>query len=172
MIGSLRKPIVAVIGAASASVEEQEIAEEVGRRLAEAGAVLACGGRGGVMEAACRGAHKAGGLTVGILPGTDPDEGNPYLSLALPTGLGQARNAVVILAAEAVIAIGGGHGTLSEIGHTLKAGRPFVGLRTWEANRRGSSDSEIPVAPTAQEAVERMLEAIKKQRSRRETHDS
>jgi uncharacterized protein (TIGR00725 family) len=171
MRDSRRKPVVAVIGAASASAEEQSLAEEVGRRLAEAGAVLACGGRGGVMEAACRGAQQAGGLTIGILPGIDPDEGNPYLSLALSTGLGQARNAVVILAAEAVIAVGGGYGTLSEIGHALKAGKPFVGLRTWEASRRGKGESEVPSAPTAQEAVERILEAIRNQRSLRETHD-
>jgi uncharacterized protein (TIGR00725 family) len=164
-------PIIAVIGAASASEEEQELAEEVGRRLAESGAALICGGRGGVMEAACRGAHAAGGLTVGILPGTDPEAGNPYLSLALPTGLGQARNAVVVMAAEAVIAIGGGHGTLSEIGHALKAGRPFVGIRTWKANRSDSSRSEIPTARTPQEAVERMMEAVKRQPNRRQDHD-
>jgi uncharacterized protein (TIGR00725 family) len=152
---------VAVIGSATASAAEEAIAEEVGRRLAERGAIVICGGRSGVMQAACRGAHMAGGFTVGILPGTDSGEGNPYLSLALPTGLGQARNAVVVQASDAVIAVGGGAGTLSEIGHALKAGKPLVGLVTWEARRGGSGESEIQIADTAEEAVERTLEAIR-----------
>lgn len=161
------QPVVAVIGASSASPAEQEVAEEVGRRLAESGAILICGGRGGVMQAACRGAQKAGGFTVGILPGTDRGGGNPYLSLVLPTGLSHARNAVVIQASEAVIAVGGGAGTLSEIGHALKIGRPLVGLLTWEARRSGSLISEIQVAETAEEAVERTLESVKAQHRRR-----
>lgn len=122
------------------------------------------------MEAACRGAQQAGGLTVGILPGTDPDDGNPYLSLALPTGLGQARNAVVIQASEAVIAIGGGHGTLSEIGHALKGGKPLLGLSTWQASRGGPGESEIAIAQTPEEAVEQTLKAVRQRRSQRERH--
>lgn len=164
------QPVVAVIGASSASAAESAIAEEVGRRLAERGAILICGGRGGVMEAACRGAQQAGGLTVGILPGSDRGEGNPYLGLVLPTGLGHARNAIVIQASEAVIAVGGGAGTLSEIGHALKIGRPLLGLLTWDARRNGSLVSEIEVAETAEEAVERSLEAVKVHRTRHGRH--
>lgn len=163
-------PVVAVIGAGSASDSERAIAEEVGRRLAEKGAILVCGGRGGIMEAACRGARQAGGLTVGILPGTSPHEGNPYLSLAVPTGLGHARNAVIIEASEAVIAVAGGYGTLSEIGLALKIGKPLVGLLTWRASRAGSEASEIPVAMTAEEAVDRALEAVRGRRSQRTQH--
>ena len=159
-----RPIVVAVIGAASATASEEALAEEVGRRLAEAGAVVVCGGRGGVMEAVCRGAQRAGGLTVGILPGSDSDEGNRHLSLALPTGLGHARNAVVVLASEAVIAIGGGYGTLSEIGLALKSGRPLVGLSTWKASREGIDVSEIEVVEKPEEAVRRSLEAATEQR--------
>jgi uncharacterized protein (TIGR00725 family) len=169
-MSSERRPVVAVIGSASASAEEREIAEEVGRRLAEGGAILLCGGRGGVMEAACRGAQAAGGLTVGILPGTEPDAGNPYLSLALPTGLGQARNAIVIQASEAVIAIGGAYGTLSEIGHAMKAGKPLVGVSTWKVSRTEKELSEIAEAETAEEAVSRTLEILKNRRSQRNKH--
>ena len=161
------QPVVAVIGASSASPAEEAIAEEVGRRLAERGAIVICGGRGGVMQAACRGAQTAGGLTVGILPGMDRDEGNAYLGLAIPTGLGHARNAVVIQASEAVIAVGGGAGTLSEIGHALKIGKPLVGLLTWDARRSGSLVSEIETVETAEQAVDRTLESVKIQRSRR-----
>ena len=106
-------------------------AAEVGRLLAERGAVLVCGGRGGAMEAACRGAKDAGGLTVGILPGSNRSEANPFVDVVLPTGLGEARNALVVGAAEVVIAIGGGYGTLSEIALALKTGKRVIGLGTW-----------------------------------------
>ena len=165
-----RPIVVAVIGAASATVSQEALAEEVGRRLAEAGAVVVCGGRGGVMEAACRGAQRAGGLTVGILPGLDPDEGNRYLSLALPTGLRHARNAVVVLASEAVIAVGGGYGTLSEIGLALKSGRPLVGLSTWKASHESTDVSEIEVVETPEEAVRRSLEAANERRQMKRQH--
>ena len=107
-------------------------AAEVGRLLAERGAVLVCGGRGGAMEAACRGAKEAGGLTVGILPGSDRSEANPFVDVVLPTGLGEARNALVVGAADVVIAVGGGYGTLSEVALALKAGKRVIGLGTWE----------------------------------------
>jgi uncharacterized protein (TIGR00725 family) len=123
--------LIAVIGAADCSAKEAEMAATVGRVLAEGGATLVCGGRGGVMEAACRGARDAGGLTVGILPGEDPDEANPYVDVAIATGLGEARNAIVARTARAVIAIGGRYGTLSEMAFALKAGLPVLGLRTW-----------------------------------------
>jgi uncharacterized protein (TIGR00725 family) len=106
-------------------------AEEVGRLVAEAGAVVVCGGLGGVMEAACRGAKRAGGTTVGILPGADRAAANRYVDVALPTGLGEARNALVVRAADVLVAVGGSHGTLSEIALALKAGKRVIGLDTW-----------------------------------------
>jgi uncharacterized protein (TIGR00725 family) len=124
-------PLIAVIGGGVCSAEEAMLAEEVGRLLAQAGVGLVCGGRGGVMAAACRGARQAGGITVGLLPGTDPAEANPWVQIAIPTGLGEARNALVVGAGRAVIAIGGEYGTLSEIAFALKAGKRVAGLRTW-----------------------------------------
>jgi uncharacterized protein (TIGR00725 family) len=104
----------------------------VGRALAARGAVVVCGGLGGVMEAACRGAKDGGGVTVGILPGTDRAAANPFVDLAIPSGLGEARNALVVRAADALIAVGGGYGTLSEIALALKAGKRVVGLDSWD----------------------------------------
>ncbi|RPI36695.1 MAG: TIGR00725 family protein [Methanoregulaceae archaeon] len=121
---------IAVIGHGQASSQECEAAYATGRTIAENGAVLVCGGLGGVMEAACRGAQEAGGITVGILPGTEG--GNPYLDITIPTGLGIARNAVVVLSGDAVIAVGGIYGTLSEIAIALKTGRPVYGIHTWD----------------------------------------
>ena len=108
------------------------MAEEVGRLLARRGAVVVCGGLGGVMEAACRGASREGGTTVGVLPGLDRGAANPFVSVAVATGLGEARNALVVRAADALIAVGGAYGTLSEIALALKAGKPVIGLGTWE----------------------------------------
>jgi uncharacterized protein (TIGR00725 family) len=135
---------VAVIGPGD---EPTVAAAEVGRLLAERGAVLVCGGRGGAMEAACRGAKEADGLTVGILPGSDRSEANPFVDVVLPTGLGEARNALVVGAADAVIAIGGGYGTLSEIALALKAGKRVIGLGTWEIE--GVEAAEGPAAAVA-----------------------
>jgi uncharacterized protein (TIGR00725 family) len=104
----------------------------VGRLLAERGAMVVCGGLGGTMEAACRGARAAGGTTLGLLPGLDRSDANEFVTVAVPTGLGEARNALVVRAADAVIALGGGYGTLSEIALALKAGKRVVGLGTWE----------------------------------------
>jgi uncharacterized protein (TIGR00725 family) len=104
----------------------------VGRLLARRGAVVVCGGLGGVMEAACRGASREGGTAVGILPGLDRGAANPFVSVAVATGLGEARNALVVRAADALIAVGGAYGTLSEIALALKAGKPVIGLGTWE----------------------------------------
>lgn len=149
---------VAVIGGDEATADDREKAYEVGKLLAEAGVVLVCGGRGGVMEAACRGAREAGGLTVGILPGEEAAEGNDFLSVALPTGLGEARNALIVLAGQAVIAIGGGSGTLSEIGLALRAGRRVLGLGTWKAMAPSGVAAVIEAVSTPAEAVERALE--------------
>jgi len=141
---------IAVIGRGDADPEEREAAYDTGRRIAGNGAVLVCGGLGGVMEAACRGAREGGGTTVGILPGTDG--GNPYLSVAIRTGLGIARNALVVLSADAVIAVGGKYGTLSEIAMALKSGRPVFGIGTWDV------DGVVPCS-SPDDAVERAVKA-------------
>jgi hypothetical protein len=126
-------PYVAVVGAGgevAASVLAD--AEAVGAELARRGAVVVCGGLGGVMEAACRGARAQGGVTLGILPGTDRSAANPWVSVAVATGLGELRNGLVVRSADAVVAIAGEYGTLSEIALALKAGLRVVGLRSWE----------------------------------------
>jgi hypothetical protein len=148
---------VGVVGAGSAEAATALIAEEVGRLLASRGAVVVCGGLGGVMAAACRGAKSGGGTTVGILPGLDRGEANRWVDVAIPTGLGEARNALVVRAADVLIAIGGEFGTLSEIALALKAGKPVVGLDTWELSRRGQAVTEIVRSATPSEAVERAL---------------
>lgn len=148
---------IGVIGAGECDPEEERLAYEVGREIARRQAVLVCGGLGGVMAAASRGAAEAGGLVVGILPGVRREDGNPYLTVALPTGLGEARNALVVRASDAVIAVAGGYGTLSEIGLALKVGIPVVGLDTWEIRRRGNPDAGITVARDPAEAVEMAL---------------
>ena len=145
---------VAVCGPGRATEAEAALAEEVGRGLAGAGAIVVCGGLGGVMEAAARGAAQAGGTALGILPGTDRDEGNPYLTVAVPTGMGEARNALVVRAADALIAIAGEFGTLSEIALALKLGTPVVGVGTWELSK-GDRQGEDPIvrADTPADAV-------------------
>jgi uncharacterized protein (TIGR00725 family) len=132
-------------------------AEDVGRLLAIHGASVVCGGLGGVMEAACRGAKSAGGTTIGILPGLDRGEANAWVDVAIPTGLGEARNALVVRAADVVIAIGGEFGTLSEIALALKTGKPVVGIDTWELSKHGVMATEIVRAATPEEAVDRAL---------------
>jgi uncharacterized protein (TIGR00725 family) len=129
-----RTPYVAVIGPGEASRDELHSAESVGAGLAAAGAVVVTGGLGGVMEAACRGARSRRGRTVGLLPGEDRDAANGWVEIAVATGLGELRNGLVVRAADAVVAVGGGHGTLSEIALALKLGRPVVGLGTWEVH--------------------------------------
>lgn len=145
---------VAVTGASDCSEEEARLAYEVGRLLAQRGVVVVCGGRGGVMEAACQGAVEAGGFTVGILPGTDPTSGNPYLSFSLPTGLGHARNALVAQAGTAMIAIGGGSGTLSELALAVAHGRPVIGLETWHAQHADGGELPVIMAQSPEQAVE------------------
>jgi uncharacterized protein (TIGR00725 family) len=157
---------IAVVGAGDddAPAAELAAAETVGRRVGEAGAVLICGGRGGVMEAACRGARAVGGLTVGILPGTDRAGANAYVDVAVPTGLGEARNALVVRAADAVVAVDGGYGTLSEIALALAAGTPVIGIGTWELGRGGVPDDGIERAADADDAVARALGAALRRR--------
>ncbi len=148
------RPRIAVCGAGRCEAPIYELARQVGYLLAQAGAVVLCGGLGGVMEAACRGAREAGGLTVGILPGSDPAEANPYVDLPIATGMGQARNVVLVLSAQAVIAIAGAAGTLSEIALALKSGRPVVGLQTWQLLRGdGLPEERVYRASSPEEAV-------------------
>jgi hypothetical protein len=119
--------------------------------------VLVCGGLGGVMEAACKGAKAAGGLTVGILPGSSRQDANPYVDIPIVTDMGEARNVLVVQSAQAVIAVSGEYGTLSEIAHALKLGIPVVGLQTWELTKDGVEDQAIVRAETPHEAVERAV---------------
>jgi uncharacterized protein (TIGR00725 family) len=138
------------VGPGEALPEVVTAAEAVGRGLAARGAVVVCGGLGGAMEAACRGAKEAGGMTVGLLPGLDRRDANPYVDVAVTTGLGEARNALVVRAADALIAVGGGYGTLSELGLALRTGKRVVGLGTWEIDG-------IDPASSPEEAVEAVL---------------
>jgi uncharacterized protein (TIGR00725 family) len=142
--------------------ELARLAEEVGRGLAAASVVLVCGGRTGVMEAAARGAAEAGGAVVGIVPGHSSADANPYCTHVVATGVGQARNLAVVASGEAVIAVGGEWGTLSEIGHARQLGRPVVALRSWTLEGEGAMESApgiVPVA-TAEEAVRAALAAL------------
>ncbi|MFU8795827.1 MAG: TIGR00725 family protein [Dehalococcoidia bacterium] len=151
---------VAVIGDSVCSEQEARLAETVGELLAQRGAVVVCGGLGGVMEAVCRGAKSRGGLTVGILPGDDPEAANRWVDVPVVTGMGEARNALVVKSARAVIAIGGGYGTLSEIAHALKNHIPVIGLNTWSLSRQGGSDDSIIRVDRAVEAVEHAMSGV------------
>jgi uncharacterized protein (TIGR00725 family) len=153
-------PIIGVVGGSDPTMEEAATAEAVGRALAESGSVLICGGLGGVMEAACRGAKAAGGLTIGILPGTDRAEANRYVDIPIVSGIRCARNTIIVRTAQAVIAVGGKYGTLSEIAFALSFGVPVVGLGTWQVEREGEPPAPVVTAATPQEAVERALELI------------
>ena len=148
-----RERYIAVVGASAGTPAELALGEAVGRGLAEAGGVLVCGGMGGVMEAAAGGCVRAGGKTVGILPGDTRIDANPYLTVAVATGMGEARNVVVVRTADAVIAIHGEFGTLSEIALALKMGTPVVGVGTWELSKAGVPVESIVRATTAEEAV-------------------
>ena|SRR5919204_2067361 len=142
------KPIIAVIGGGTCSPEETSLAEDVGARLAGAGAIVVCGGLGGVMEAAAKGARSNGGITIGILPGDDAVAANRYIDVPLATGLGEMRNFLIVRVAQALIAIAGGIGTLSEIALARRIGKPVVGLHD---SFRDAVD--IPRVNTAVEAV-------------------
>lgn len=154
-----RPLLIAVIGESDPTPEIAALAETVGAEIASAGAVLVCGGLGGVMEAACRGARGKGGITIGILPGTRPVEANPYVTYAIPTGLGHARNILVARSAQAVIAIGGRYGTLSEIAFAKVEGTPVIGLLTWELRRGEFGENAILRTADPKEAVRMALEA-------------
>jgi uncharacterized protein (TIGR00725 family) len=142
---------VAVVGPSEASAEEIARAEMVGRLLGEAGAVVVCGGLEGVMAAASRGAAGAGATVVGILPGADRSAANPHVTVAITTGLGEMRNPLVVRAVDAVIAVGGAYGTLSEVAFALRTGKPVVGLGTWALD-------DVVDAPDPEAAVALALE--------------
>ncbi|TET91206.1 MAG: TIGR00725 family protein [Methanomassiliicoccales archaeon] len=147
--------IVGVIGSDGEIDEEQRTdAERVGRMIAERGAVLVCGGRGGVMEAACKGAKSAGGLTIGVLPTLDKSAANSYVDVPVVTGMDVARNVIIVRTADVLIAVGGRFGTLSEIGHALSMGKRVVSLHSWERLRSEQEGSGLVFASTPEEAVE------------------
>jgi len=152
------KPIIAVVGGSTVSTEVYQTAREVGRSVAEAGALLITGGLGGVMEAASQGAKEKGGTVIGILPGLSHQDANPYVNIPIVTGLGDGRNMLIVQTAQAVIALPGEYGTLSEIALALKIGRPVVSLESWEIS------SDILKAQTPREAVEKAMKMIDSRR--------
>jgi hypothetical protein len=152
--------IVAVLGGNSPPREALARAEAVGRELGQRGHTVICGGRGGVMEAACRGAREAGGHTIGVLPGPDRRDANPHVEFPIVTNLGWARNTIVVLSADAVIAVDGSYGTLSEIALALAHGKPIIGLATWHISDAGGVEDERIVRVTDPvEAVDRAVAA-------------
>ena len=152
---------IAVCGASQPTETQAALAESVGRELALAGAIVFCGGLGGVMEAAARGARSAAGLTVGILPTADVNTANSYIMLPIPTGLGEARNMVLVRCAEAIIAVGGGWGTLSEIALARHAGLTVVGLDTWAPS---GEQALVEAAASPAGAVQQALTAARQRR--------
>jgi uncharacterized protein (TIGR00725 family) len=159
--------MISVIGGENASPEAVRLAEEVGRELARRGAVVVCGGGSGVMEGVCRGARQAGGHTIGILPGHNAQESppNPWVEFPIYTGLGYARNSMVVLSGEAVIAIDGAYGTLSEIAYALIYGIPIVGLDTWEFRYGMHNPTGIVRVQDPREAVELALRLAEERRA-------
>jgi len=154
------KRAISVIGSSEPTPEERDLAYRVGVLIAKEGFALVCGGLGGVMEAACRGAKSAGGLTVGILPGRERGSANPYVDIVIPTAMSEARNAVVVLSGEAVVAVGGGFGTLSEIALALRAGRTVAGLASWRLEEEKAEGAPFLRVETPEEAVGAVLTAL------------
>ena len=158
--------IIAIIGDSSCPPEEAKLAETVGGLLAQRGAIIICGGLGGVMEAVCRGAKSKGGLTIGVLPGEDSSMANPWVDIPIATGVGYARNMAVVKSAQAVIAIGGNYGTLSEIAYALKRNIPVIGLNTWALSRNSKGDDPIIRVHSAQEAVDKAIALAERYKGR------
>lgn len=156
MGGGTLKKAIGIIGAGSCPPEIEELAREVGREVARRGYVLICGGLGGVMRAACQGAKEMGGLTVGILPTAQKEDANPFVDLAIPTNMGHARNVIIVHSSDALIAIAGGAGTLSEIAIAMKVGKPVVGLKSW------SLEGRIPQASRPEEAVQMAIQMMER----------
>lgn len=161
-IFSKRPPLIAICGTSTSDAHEDALAEHVGRLCAERGAVVLCGGLGGVMTSAARGVRAAGGVCIGLLPGSDPTDGNEFLSYAIPTGMGEMRNGLLARAAVGMIAIGGGYGTLSEIGFMRRIDRPVASLQSWGIQQPGDSrpDPGIHWASDPEEAVAWLWEAF------------
>ena len=149
-----RKPLVAVIGAGSCNQEIYDLAEEVGKEIAVRQGIVVCGGLFGVMEACCKGAKTAGGLTIGILPGRGIDEANDYIDIPIATGQGIARNSIIAHTGRVAIAVDGKYGTLSEIGFFLQLGKPVIGLKTWDITE------DIIVAETPVIAVDKAFKFL------------
>ncbi|MBF0490629.1 MAG: TIGR00725 family protein [Candidatus Omnitrophica bacterium] len=149
---------MSVIGGSSIGSKVEKIAEDVGKLIAELGCILVCGGLGGAMEAAAKGAKKAGGLTIGILPGKDKDDANPYIDIALPTSIGYARNTIVACSADIVIALPGSHGTNSEICYALVYGRPVIDLGGWGMSGMISVDNLEEVEIKLKKLVKKISE--------------
>ena len=163
--------IISVVGEGRPPPEIAAMAEAVGAELGRRCITLVCGGGAGVMEAACRGAKSTGGTTVGILPSGDSRYANQWVDIPIPTGMGQARNAIVVQSGCAVIAVGGRYGTLSEIGHALKAGIAVIGLNTWQVAKGDTIDLAIIVADDALDAVEKAIDAANRPRTMNATND-
>jgi uncharacterized protein (TIGR00725 family) len=155
---------IAVIGDSTCSAQQSKLAETIGALLAQRGVTIVCGGLGGVMEAVCRGAKSKGGFTIGILPGADASTANSWIDIPVPTGIGEARNAVVVKSAQAVIAVGGGYGTLSEIAFALRSSKPVIGLNTWSLSRNGREENSIIRVQSAEAAVEKAISLVNGQR--------
>ena len=160
--GAKRPPQVSVIGRGTPDEEAEALAEEVGRRLAEAGVRVVCGGLGGVMAAVAKGTREAGGEVIGIVPSADPADANPYCTHVVASGVGKARNLAVVASGQAVIAIGGEWGTLSEIGHARDFGRPVIALASWriEPHAPIAGGQGVELADSAEHAVALALRAI------------
>jgi uncharacterized protein (TIGR00725 family) len=154
-------PRIGVMGPSFCSPETYSLAREVGFQIGRHGAILVCGGRSGVMEASARGAKEANGTTIGILPGESAAEANPYIDIPIVTGLGNARNAINVLTSQAIIAVDGSYGTLSEIALALKCNVPVVGLKTWRLIPPGGKPPQIILADTAEEAVSAAITACR-----------
>ena len=151
--------MIAVCGTSNDEPAAVREAEEVGALLAESGVIVVCGGGAGVMAGVARGVRSRQGICIGVLPGVDPDAANDDITIALPTGLGEQRNAVIAQSCAAMIAVGGGFGTLSEIGFALRLGKPVAGLHTWEVRRSGEAapDATLHVVDSPHEAVDWVL---------------
>jgi len=149
-----RKPVIAVVGGGECTGEIEKIAEAVGEEIAESGAILICGGKGGVMEASCRGAKQKGGVTIGILPSMNDRDANPYIDIPIVTGIGYARNMIIALTADVLIAVSGKYGTLTEIAYGLHFNKPVIALQSWDF------DEKIIKAATPKEAVALALQQL------------
>jgi uncharacterized protein (TIGR00725 family) len=155
---------IGVIGGSDIPKATYRLAEEVGQEIGQRGAILICGGMQGVMEAACKGASETGGLTIGIIPGDSRKQANPYVQIPIVSGIGYARNVAVVKSSQAVIAIDGSYGTLTEIGYALQAGIPVIGLGTWSLAIGSKADKNIIPAKNAKDAVAKAIKSIENSR--------